>query len=60
MAAIAAWVGALLNTSSLEDKTWFATLLVLGLVSLGWVAVIAYVLTGPDGTTRNAAPSTVT
>src|SRR6185369_11774767 len=39
VAAIVAWAAALLNTSRLEDKTWFATLLVLGLVSLGWVAM---------------------
>jgi hypothetical protein len=38
----------LLNTSRLEDKAWFAALLVLGLISLGWVAMIAYVLRGPD------------
>jgi hypothetical protein len=35
LAAIASWVGALLNTSRLDDKTWFVVLLVLGLVSLG-------------------------
>ena len=38
----------LLNTSRLEDKTWFTALLVLGLISLGWVAMIGYVLWGPD------------
>jgi hypothetical protein len=57
VAAIASWVGALLNTSRLEDKTWFAVLLVLGLASLGWVAVIAYVVAGPDSTARDAKPS---
>ncbi len=56
-AAIASWVGALLNTSQLEDKTWFAALLVLGLVSLGWLAMIAYVFAGPDRTNgRYRAP----
>src|SRR5262245_25867972 len=59
VAAIAAWVGALLNTSCLEDKTWFAVLLVLGLVSLGWAAVIAYVVAGPDSAARVARPSAV-
>lgn len=54
IAAIASWVGALLNTSRLEDKTWFVVLLVLGLVSLGWVAMIAYVVVGPDGTAQDA------
>lgn len=52
--AIASWVMALINTSQLEDRTWFAALLVLGLVSLGWVAMIAYVLRGPDSTTSAA------
>ncbi len=54
--AVAAWVGALLNTARLQDKAWFAALLVLGLVSLGWVAMIAYVLRGPDGSV-GPAPS---
>jgi hypothetical protein len=52
-AAIAAWVGALLNTYRLEDKSWFAALLFLGLVSLGWVAMIAYVFAGPDSLARD-------
>jgi F0F1-type ATP synthase membrane subunit c/vacuolar-type H+-ATPase subunit K len=50
IAAVAAWVGALFNTVQLEDKTWFIVLLVLGLFSLGWVAMIAYVFAGPDST----------
>ena len=57
VAAIAAWAGALLNTSRLEDKTWFMALLGLGLVSLGWVAMIAYILRGPDGTVRDGQPA---
>ena len=56
VAAVACWVSALLNTSHLEDKTWFAVLLVLGLVSLGWVAVIAYVVAGPDSAVRDTTP----
>ena len=54
--AIVAWAGALLNTSRLEDRAWFIALLVLGLISLGWVALIAYVLYGPDST---QAPNSV-
>jgi len=50
LAAIAAWIGALLNTWQLEDKTWFLALLVLGVFSLGWIAMVAYVFAGPDGT----------
>jgi hypothetical protein len=53
--AIAAWVGALFNTMKLEDKTWFVLLLVLGLASFGWVAMIAYLLAGPDGTRQGSA-----
>ena len=57
VAAIASWVGALLNTAQLEDKTWFAALHVLGLVSLGWLGMIAYVFAGPDRTSeRYSAP----
>jgi hypothetical protein len=52
LAAIVSWIGALLNTARLEDKTWFVALLVLGLCSFGWIAMAAYVLAGPDGATR--------
>lgn len=55
LAAVVAWIGALLNTVQLEDKTWFTALLVLGLVSLGWVALAAYVFAGPDATKENLA-----
>lgn len=50
IAALASWIGALLNTWHLEDKTWFVALLVLGLFSFGWVAMAAYVFAGPDAT----------
>ena len=53
VAAVIAWGGALLNTSRLEDKSWFIALLGLGLVSLGWVAMIAYILKGPDSAARD-------
>ena len=45
-----AWIGAVINTSRLEDKTWFILLLVLGLLSFGFIAMLVYVLAGPDGT----------
>jgi hypothetical protein len=48
--AVVAWGGALLNTVRLEDKAWFIAVLVLGLISLGWVALFAYVVYGPDST----------
>lgn len=54
---LVAWIGALLNTADLEDKTWFILLLVLGLFSFGLVAMIAYVIAGPDGTQGRASRS---
>ena len=50
IAGLVAWIGALINTVELEDKTWFVLLLVLGLLSFGFVAMVAYVVAGPDGT----------
>jgi hypothetical protein len=61
IAALASWIGALLNTWQLEDKTWFVALLVLGLFSFGWVAMVAYVIAGPDATSaRMARPDVAT
>jgi hypothetical protein len=54
---LVSWIGALLNTAALPDKTWFILLLVLGLLSFGLVAMIAYVIGGPDGTRQPAAPA---
>jgi len=49
VAGLVSWIGALLNTARLQDKTWFIVLLVLGLFSFGLVAMMAYVIAGPDG-----------
>lgn len=49
IAQFVAWLGAVLNTSRLEDKTWFVILLVTGLLSFGVLAMIVYVIAGPDG-----------
>ena len=43
-----AWVGAVLHTAELEDKTWFIVLLVTGLLSFGFIAMIVYLIAGPD------------
>jgi hypothetical protein len=59
IAGLVAWIGALLNTAQLPDKAWFVMLLVLGLFSFGFVAMLAYVIAGPDGT-RPVAPPTLT
>jgi len=53
---LVSWIGALLNTAQLEDKTWFVVLLVLGVLSFGFVGMIAYVFAGPDGTQSKEAP----
>jgi len=49
-AGLISWIGALLNTAQLDDKLWFVILLVLGIASFGFIAMIAYVIAGPDGT----------
>jgi hypothetical protein len=43
-----AWVGAVLNTAQLPDKTWFVVLLVSGVLSFGFVAMIVYLVAGPE------------
>jgi hypothetical protein len=43
-----AWIGAVINTSQLADKTWFLVLLVLGVLSFGLVAMVVYIAAGPD------------
>jgi hypothetical protein len=61
IAGLVAWIGALLNTAQLDDKLWFVLLLVLGLLSFGFFAMVAYVIGGPDGTLvqrRAAQPAT--
>lgn len=50
IAGLVAWIGALINTAQLPDKAWFVLLLVLGLLSFGFIAMVAYVIAGPDGT----------
>jgi hypothetical protein len=49
IAGLISWIGALLNTSQLENKAWFLALLLLGIFSFGFIAMIAYVVAGPDG-----------
>lgn len=54
---LAAWVGALIRTYELADKTWFAVLLIGGLIGLafslaGFATMVAYVVAGP----RDLAP----
>lgn len=51
---LAAWIGALVNTYKLQDRTWFAVLLAGGLLGLafgvlGFAAMVAFLIAGPDG-----------
>ena len=51
---LAAWIGALVNSYLLPEKTWFAILLVGGILGLffglvGFAAMVAYVVGAPDG-----------
>ncbi len=43
-----AWIAAVLNAYRLPDKTWFVVLLVTGLLSVGLMGMIIYVLAAPD------------
>ena len=49
LAGLVAWIGALLNTWQLESKAWFVGLLLLGIFNLGFFAMVAYLVAGPDG-----------
>ena len=55
IAAVVSWIAALLDTWQLEDKTWFAALLAAGLLGVGIIAMIAYVVAGPDGTRHDVS-----
>ena len=60
IAGLVSWIGALLNTSQLESKTWFLVLLLLGIFSFGVIAMLAYVIAGPDGASeRTPSPAPV-
>jgi hypothetical protein len=51
---LVAWIGALLNTWQLESKTWFAVLLLTGIFNFGFIAMVAYLVAGPDGSATPA------
>jgi hypothetical protein len=59
---LVSWIGALLDTARLGSKTWFIALLLLGIFNFGILAMIAYVIAGPDSTgqaARRSAPASV-
>jgi hypothetical protein len=39
-----AWAGAVINAARLNDRTWFIILLVTGLLSFGFIAVLIYLI----------------
>jgi hypothetical protein len=50
IAGLVSWIGALLNTARIANKAWFIALLLTGIFSVGFIAMIVYVVAGPDGT----------
>jgi len=36
------------TTAQLADKTWFTILLVAGLLSVGFLAMVIYIIAGPE------------
>ena len=54
VAQVVAWIGAVLDTATRPDKTWFVALLVLGLLGFGFVATLIYVIAGRDETPAQA------
>lgn len=50
---LVAWIGAVMATYGLTDKTWFAVLLIGGVVGLafglvGMAVMVAYIIAGPE------------
>jgi hypothetical protein len=58
VAGLASWIGALIVTWQAETKTWFAVLLLLGIFNLGFLAMIGYLVAGPDRPARPTRPIT--
>jgi hypothetical protein len=48
ISGLVAWIGALLNALQLENRTWFAVLLLTGIFNFGFIAMVAYLIAGPD------------
>jgi hypothetical protein len=53
-----AWIGAVLNTWQLESKAWFAALVLTGIFNFGFIAMVIYVIAGPDGKATRSARAT--
>jgi len=60
MVGFIAWIGAVLNTWQLESKAWFVALVLTGIFNFGFIAMVIYVIAGPDGkAARSAQPAQV-
>lgn len=60
IAGFIAWIGAVLNTWQLESKAWFVALVLTGIFNFGFIAMVIYVIAGPDGkatVTARTAPA---
>jgi hypothetical protein len=59
IAGFIAWIGAVLNTWQLDSKAWFVALVLTGIFNFGFIAMVIYVIAGPDGNAaRTAQPAT--
>lgn len=59
IAGFIAWIGAVLNTWQLESKAWFVALVLTGIFNFGFIAMVIYVIAGPDGkAARTTQPAT--
>jgi hypothetical protein len=52
-----AWLAALAATGRRTDKSWFVVLLVLGLLSIGFLATLMYLVAGSRDEPEAAGPS---
>ena len=55
IAGVIAWIGAVLNTWQLESKAWFVALVLTGIFNFGFIAMVIYIIAGPDGKAARAA-----
>ncbi len=57
IAGFVAWIGAVVNTWQLESKAWFVALVLTGIFNFGFVAMVLYLLVGPDGKASAVSPA---
>ncbi len=58
IAGLIAWIGAVLNTWQLDSKAWFVALVLTGIFNFGFIAMVIYVIAGPDGKAARSAQPT--